>query len=81
MNRTNLLKFGYLLVLLALGLCVSRILGGVSEGSARTQVALLVIVCLLVPGRLSGLFFRNLYRSRRAFAKGDFEQAAQNLVL
>jgi len=77
MNRTLVLKLAYpLLVVLGI-VALTRVLGGVEAEADRLKLAAVLVVALLLPGRLSGWLFRDLYRSRAAFARGEFEQAAR----
>ena len=72
MSRTTALKIGYvgaLFVLAAIAVIAIWALGG------STTAMLAVGLALLVPGRVQGFVFRDLFRARRLLADGDFAQS------
>lgn len=72
MSRTTALKIGYVVALLVLAL----IAGGAIWALGGSITAFLVVALLfLVPGRIQGIFFRDLFRGRRLLAEGDVAQS------
>lgn len=68
MSRTDRAKLAYLLVLLALG---GLAWGVLYLSDYAMGVAALLAVGFLVPGRLQGVVFRELFRGRKALDRGD----------
>ena len=75
MTRTTRHKIQYAMVWIA-----ALVLAGVAVSSLRDRPVLLlgVGVMFLIPGRLSGFLWRDLYCGRRLLAAGDIEASLQS---
>ena len=74
MNRTTRYKLGALLVLLALAAGAWWLVG--SGGGLMSLIAFALI--LMIPGRLQGHFYRDLFRGRRLLAEGKLEASLEH---
>jgi tetratricopeptide (TPR) repeat protein len=76
MSRVTRYKIGYVVALVALGILSIAVIGGLG-GSVGAILA--VGVVLLVPGRLQGVFYRDLFRGRRLLDTGHAAEAIPHL--
>lgn len=75
-NRTTRLKIGYLVALAALA-----VVSGSAVIAARAGMlgVVAVTVLLLVPGRVQGFYYRDLFTGRRLLDAGRFAEAVSHL--
>lgn len=74
MNRTTRYKLGYLLVLIGLALGAWWLVRTVD--SLVPVIALALV--LMIPGRLQGHFYRDLFRGRRLLAEGKLDASLEH---
>jgi len=74
MNRTTLLKLGYLLALAALGFAAWALI----DRHGR-RMALPLLLVLLVPGRVQGVILRDLFTGRQLLDQGHPSKAIEPL--
>lgn len=74
MNRTTRYKLGYLLVLAGLAVGAWWLLR-----SAEGPVPLIALgLILILPGRIQGYFYRDLFRGRRLLSEGQLEASLEH---
>ncbi len=76
MNRTARRKIQYLAAFLAIGALVAALWRGLDLGSVGLAVLALV---LMIPGRLHGVLWRELYRGRARLERGKPHEALAEL--
>lgn len=76
MSRSTRLKLGYLVALAAIVALVAWVLA-VSKGAAWAVPTM--VAALLIPGRVQGIAFRDLFRGRHALDMGDAATAVAHL--
>lgn len=72
MSRVTKYKIGYVIALAALAGCIFAVLRVVEPGPWIVAMAALV---LLLPGRIQGLLFRDLFRGRSCLDRNDAQSA------
>lgn len=78
MNRTTRLKLLYLIALLALGSATFATVATLYKRGEVIAVALVVLL-LVVPGRVQGFFFRDLFKGRRLLQMNRPREALTHL--
>jgi tetratricopeptide (TPR) repeat protein len=76
MSRVTRYKIGYVVALVALGLLSIPVIRGLGGGAGAM---LAVAAVLLVPGRVQGVFFRDLFQGRRLLDTGHAAEAVPHL--
>lgn len=76
MSRVTRYKIGYVGALVALGILSIAVIGG---RDGRAGAMLVVGVVLLVPGRLQGVFYRDLFQGRRLLDTGHVVEAIPHI--
>jgi len=76
LSRVTKYKFWYVVALLALG---SALVSYSILAHPKGGAVLVLILVLLIPGRVQGLLFRDLFRGRRALDRGEPKLALSHL--
>ena len=75
MKRPTRYKIGYLLAFVALGAVAISVLVYFERS---TGAVLAVVAVLLIPGRLQGIVYRDLFQGRRLLSSGNAAEAEQH---
>lgn len=77
MSRTGRYKIGYLLAVLAVTACALLLMRSI--GTNVLVSAIVMAVILLIPGRVQGILYRDLFRGRRLLGQHRESEAMDHL--
>ncbi|NLI39374.1 MAG: hypothetical protein GX384_08540 [Clostridiaceae bacterium] len=77
MNRVRFLKIAYILILFIVVSAVFIIAKETAFPDSLIFLAVVIIVCL-IPGRITGYYFRDFYTARRLLSQKSFEKSVEH---